>query len=302
MTTASGEGETVPHVVPNIVDVSWLQEHLGDNDLVVVDATCHNVVPSDAPPSPVSGHQLFLDEHIPGAVFADLRGAFADPDADQAWAIPTSERFAHAAGALGIGAGVQVVVYDRYEGIWATRFWWHLRFEGFTNVSVLDGGFQAWTAADLPVATGATTPTARRFAPNRRPELMRSTAEVFATLDDESTVLVNVLDEGTYRGESTTYARQGHIPGSINVPVAHLRSPETGKLRPLDDLRRELAAAGLLDSSQKVVAYCGGGIAATGIAHALALLGRNDVAIYAGSMRAWSANPAMPLVKGELPG
>lgn len=302
MTTASGEAQTVSHAVSNIVDVSWLHEHLNDSDLVVVDATCHNVIPPDGPPSPVSGHQLFHEEHISTAVFADLLGAFADPDADQAWAIPTSERFAHAAGALGIGAGVQVVVYDRSEGFWATRFWWHLRFEGFTNVSVLDGGLQAWTAADLPVAAGASAPTPRQFTPNRQPELIRSTAEVFAALDDDSTILVNVLDEATYRGESTTYARQGHIPGSINMPVAHLRSPETGKLRPVDDLRRELAAAGLLDPSQKVVAYCGGGIAATGIAHALALLGRNDVAVYTGSMRAWSANLAMPLVKGELPG
>ncbi len=290
------------HAVPNNVDASWLHEHLGDNDLVVVDATCHNVIPSDGPPSPVSGHQLFLEEHIPGAVFADLLGAFADPDADEPWAIPTSERFARAAGALGIGAGVQVVVYDRNEGFWATRFWWHLRFEGFTNVSVLDGGLQAWTAADLPVAAGATAAPPRQFRPNRQPELIRSTAEVFAARDDDSTILVNVLDEATYRGESTTYGRKGHIPGSINMPIAHLRSPETGKLRHIDDLRRELTAAGLLDPSQKVVAYCSGGIAATSIAHTLALLGRNDVAVYAGSMRAWSADPAMPLVKGELPG
>jgi thiosulfate/3-mercaptopyruvate sulfurtransferase len=114
-------------------------------------------------------------------------------------------------------------------------------------------------------------------------------------------VLVNVMDEAAYRGDSTAYARQGHIPGSINVPVVDLWSPETGKLRPVEDLRRELAAAGLLDSSKKVVAYCGGGMAATAIAHALALLGRSDVAIYAGSMRAWSADPDLPLVNGELP-
>lgn len=290
------------HAVPKIVDASWLHGHLGDNDLVVVDATCHNVIPSDGPPSPVSGYQLFLIEHIPTAVFADLLGAFADPDADEPWSIPTSEQFAHAAGGLGIGAGVQVVVYDRSDGFWATRFWWHLRFEGFTNVSVLDGGLQAWTAADLPVTAGATVAPSRQFAPNRQSELIRSTAEVFAALDDNSTILVNVLDEATYRGESTTYARKGHIPGSINLPVAQLRSPETGKLRPIDVLRRDLTATGLLDPSQKVVAYCGGGIAATGIAHALALLGRDDVAVYAGSMRAWSADPAMPLVEGELPG
>jgi thiosulfate/3-mercaptopyruvate sulfurtransferase len=286
---------------PHNVSVAWLQEHLGDRDLIVVDATSHNVIPTDGSPSPVSGHELFLEKHIPGAVFADLLGAFADPDADQVWTVPTSERFAHAAGALGIGDGVRVVVYDRDEGFWATRFWWHLRLEGFTAVSVLDGGLQAWVAAELPTTACASTPTPREFVPDRRSELIRSTAEVFAALDDESTVLVNVMDEAAYRGDSTAYARQGPIPGSINVPVADLWSPETGELRPVEDLRRELGAAGLLDSSKNVVAYCGGGIAATAIAHALALLGRSDVAIYAGSMRAWSADPDLPLVNGELP-
>lgn len=287
--------------ISHTVSVEWLHAHLGAGNVVVVDATCRNVIASDGLHSPVSGYEPFLREHISGAVFADLLGAFSAPNAERAWTVCTSERFAEAAGALGIGEGAHVVVYDQHEGFWATRFWWHLRFEGFTEVSVLDGGLKAWKAAELPTTAEATTPTPRRFVPNRRPELIRSTDEMVAALDDASTVLVDVMDEATYRGDSPTFVRRGHIPGSINVPVDQIRSPETGRLRPVEDLRRAFAAAGLLDPSTTIVTYCGGGIAATAVAHALALLGRSDVAIYAGSMRAWSADPNLPLVKGDSP-
>ncbi|NLD85670.1 MAG: sulfurtransferase [Actinomycetales bacterium] len=288
-------------MAPLSVSVRWLNEHLADEDLVVVDATNHLPVPTDGPYVPESGAQTYRAEHIPGALFADLLGDFADPAAAEPWTAPDHERFAAAAGALGIGDGARVVVYDQHDGFWATRFWWHLRYEGFDSVTVLDGGLPAWKAAGFEVTDVVPEPTPRTFTGTRRPELIRSTEEIAANLEDEGTILVNVLDEATYRGEVDTYARRGHIPGSINLPVFTLRDPETGTLRPLEELREEFEKAGLLDEGTRVVTYCGGGIAATGVAHALALAGRDDVAVYDGSMTAWTGNPDLPLVTGDSP-
>lgn len=288
-------------MAPLIVSVQWLNEHLADEDLVVVDATNHLPVPTDGPYVPESGAQTYRAEHIPGALFADLLGDFADPAAAEPWTAPDHERFAAAAGALGIGDGARVVVYDQHDGFWATRFWWHLRYEGFNSITVLDGGLPAWKAAGFEVTDVVPEPTPRTFTGTRRPELIRSTEEVAANLEDEGTILVNVLDEATYRGEVDTYARRGHIPGSINLPVFTLRDPETGTLRTLEELREEFEKAGLLDEGTRVVTYCGGGIAATGVAHALALAGRDDVAVYDGSMTAWAGNPDLPLVTGDSP-
>lgn len=287
--------------LPLKVSPEWLHERLGNDDLVVVDSTNHNPVPTDGPYAPQSGAESYRAEHIPGALFADLLGDFADPAADEPWTAPDHERFAAAAGALGIGDGATVVVYDQHEGFWATRLWWHLRYEGFDNVTVLDGSLPAWKAAGYEVTDVIPEPTPRTFTGTRRPELIRSTEEIATSLDDEDTILVNVLDEPTYRGEVDTYARRGHIPGSINLPVYNLRDPESGVLRPIEELRREFEAAGVLDKDRKVVTYCGGGIAATGVAHALALAGRDDVAVYDGSMTAWAGNPDLPLVTGDSP-
>jgi thiosulfate/3-mercaptopyruvate sulfurtransferase len=48
----------------------------------------------------------------------------------------------------------------------------------------------------------------------------------------------------------------------------------------------------------RIITYCGGGIAATGVAFALALCGRDDVAVYDGSLGEWCADPALPMARG----
>ncbi len=286
---------------PDLVDVTWLAEHLGDPDLVVIDSTSHLEVPEDGPYTIESGAGTYAVEHIPGAHFADLLSDFADPGNDEPWTAADHDRFAAAAGALGIGDGAKVVVYSQHAPFWATRLWWQLRFEGFDDVAVLDGGLPAWKAAGKAVTTGPSTPTAREFSGVRRPNLIRSTQEVAQAVDDPETLLVNVLGEEDYRGETTTYPRPGHIPASVNFPVAQLVDPATGTLLPISELHPAFEAAGLLDPERKVVTYCGGGIAATGVAWALAQAGVRDVGVYDGSLTAWTADPDLPLVTGASP-
>jgi thiosulfate/3-mercaptopyruvate sulfurtransferase len=274
---------------------------MSDPNLVVIDATTHLPIPKEGSYTPASGYESYEQAHIEGALFADLLTAFADPNSVEPWTVPDSERFAAAAGALGIGDDATVVVYDQHDGYWSIRFWWHLRLEGFDSATVLDGGLRAWRAAGLPVTDTESTAVTRNFVSSRRPGLIGSTAEVQAALDDPSTILVNVLDPATYRGETDNYGRRGHIPGSINLPVTRIRDRQTGGLRPIEELRTLFEDAGLLDTSKTVVTYCGGGIGATGVAHALAVAGRDDVAVYDGSMTAWAGDPDLPLITGPSP-
>lgn len=106
-----------------------------------------------------------------------------------------------------------------------------MRFEGFDDVAVLDGGLPAWQAAGFPVSDEQVIPHATTLTTNRRPELVRSTDEVAGALDDENTLIINALDPATYRGESPSYPRRGHIPGSINIPFGDLVDPATGRLK-----------------------------------------------------------------------
>lgn len=269
---------------------------------MVVDSTTHLPIPKEGPYVPESGRATFEQEHIPGARFAELLTDFADTDAPQPWTVPSSEKFARSAERLGIGQGKTVVVYDQSNGFWATRFWWHLRLEGFDDVDVLDGGLAAWRAAGQPTTSEpAPAPAPVSFVPQRREDLLRSTEQVKEALDDPQTVLINVLDPATYRGETSTYRRRGHIPGSINLPVTEVTDPVSGQLKPVEELRAMFEQHGLLDPGIKPVTYCGGGIAATGVAYALAAAGRPDVAVYDGSMTAWAADDNLELVTGPNP-
>ncbi len=264
-----------------LVSAAWLADHLDDPDVRVIDATVH--LTFDAEGAHVaSGSETFAQGHVPGAVFVDQISQLTDPDADVAFTVAPSERFAQALGAAGVGEGTTVVVYDVANGIWATRLWWQLGLEGFDDVAVLDGGLAAWTAAGGEVETGAgTTPEPRTFTAVRRPERLAATEDVEAALASSSAPVVCALGRETYEA--------AHIPGSGNVGFDELTGDD-GRFRSVDELRGILGDAGLLEPGARPITYCGGGIAATALTFALGLVGRDDVAVYDGSLNAWTAD------------
>jgi thiosulfate/3-mercaptopyruvate sulfurtransferase len=170
-----------------------------------------------------------------------------------------------------------------------------LRVFGFDAVSLLDGGLKAWRAAGLPISTETPDVVPARFEARYRPELVASRSDVEAVVRDGGACLVNALRAEFHRGEIPIIpGRSGHIPGSVSVPHGDLVDPETNLFLPRERVREHFAAAGVLDQP-RIVSYCGGGIAATFDAFALALLGRDDVAVYDGSLVDWASEPDLPL-------
>ena len=81
------------------------------------------------------------------------------------------------------------------------------------------------------------------------------------------------------------------------MPAASLLDLESGTYRPLPELSAAFEAHGALDG-RKIIAYCGGGIAATSVAFTLVRLGAKDVSVYDGSLSEWSRDPALPMEVG----
>ncbi|SDU34663.1 sulfurtransferase [Gordonia westfalica] len=268
-----------------LITPTELQDRLGEGRLRIVDATVHLTFDADGA-HVASGRDTYLEGHLPGAVFIDQITGLSDPDGEAPFAAASSEKFAATVGEAGIGDHSTVVVYDTVNGIWATRLWWQFGLEGFDDVVVLDGGYDAWVKAGLPTETGESPHPAATFTAHRRPGRIASTDEVVAATADSSVLLVNALDRESFSG--------GHIPSSVNVPFGELVD-ESGALKSLDELRELFTEAGALDPAVRPVTYCGGGIAATAAALALKTLGRHDVAVYDGSMNASTADPARPL-------
>ena len=302
--------EVQPVLLPALVPPTVLRTAIGSSNIAILDATTFlHTTEEGAPYTATTGYEQFLAEHIPGAVFADVVGDLSEPDAEQLFTVPSPERFARAAEALGVGDDTHVVVYDTANNAWATRVWWLFRLFGHDAVSVLDGGLTAWKEADYPVESGEATPVTDDkpvFTSERREHLLATKAEIARTLPgaepaDGATadVVVNALDPATFQGEPelSPYARRGRIPGSRNLPLYTLLDQETGRFLPTKELTKKLQEQGILDA-QRAVTYCGGGIAATLPAFAAFVVAGVDVAVYDGSLSEWTADEDLPVEVG----
>ena len=287
---------TQPVVLPapmpdSLVTTQWLSDHLGDEDLVVLDCSVRVEQGEDGGLSIESGRADFEAGHIPTAGFADLMGELADGDSPFKYAVPSPAEFAAAMGALGVGDDSRVVLYDASFSAWAARVWWMLRWVGFDRAAVLDGGLAAWTAEGRPLSTEAADRPAGTLTPALRPELIADRDEVLAAIDDPSVSIIDAMPEAHFRGEMTMYARPGHIPSAVNVSVMALFD-EMGRYRP----QEELAALFGEGRDARVITYCGGGIAASSTALVMTRLGFSDVAVYTASLQEWAADTSNPMV------
>jgi thiosulfate/3-mercaptopyruvate sulfurtransferase len=293
---APGRAESPPapateKAMGTLVTAEWLSEHLGEPGLVVLDCTIVVEMKEGGGFRSLSGREVYEESHIPTAAFADLKGALSDTDSDLQFALPTPEAFCEVMGKLGVGDQTRVVVYDRMMSVWASRVWWMLRWVGFDNVAVLDGGWGAWVAEERPQSAEPATYEPRKLTPHLRPELVADRDEVFSALEDEGVTLVDAMPAAHYKGQMALYDRPGHIPGAVNISPTELLD-EDGHFKPREGLAEVITE----DRKGRYIIYCGSGISASGVAFAMTELGFTDVAVYTASLQEWAADEANPLV------
>lgn len=285
----------------HLVSSEWLERNLDRDDLRILDATVVFEMETWEANNGLAG---FERGHIPGARFVDLITELSDPTADaelptgvRAYKLPSEAQFSAAIAAHGVEDSTDVVVYDSAGGMWAARLWWLFRVFGHDRVTVLDGGWAKWEREQRPIESGiASTVAPGSFEARLRPELLATIGQVKEISQNGKSSLINALPPELFTGEAKAALRRaGRIPGSFNVPVFAVYA-EDGTLLPPDRLR-ELFAESLAGNPERVVTYCGGGIAASSDALALATIGV-DAAVYDGSLVEWTANEDLPLITG----
>lgn len=269
----------------NLVDCDWLEAHLDDNDLVVIDCG----VRFQPPASATSGRADWSASHIPGSVFLD-HFKLVNQETAVPLAAPRPEQLAKALGEVGVGNETSVVVHDRSDGIWAARLWWMIRAVGHSKVALLDGGWTAWTSSDKPTSSEPTPVIPAPLSVNRPLARFVDKSDVLAAIAEDDIAIVSALPPEVH--ERGDYGRPGRIPGSRCVPYTTLVDRDTNRLASVDDIRRQFDRE---FEASAVVTYCGGGVAASLAAFALTRAGHPDVAVYDGSMLEWCADPALPL-------
>ncbi|OIQ95879.1 3-mercaptopyruvate sulfurtransferase [mine drainage metagenome] len=266
-----------------IVSTDWLAQHLTAPDLRVVDATWFH------PRSGLKGRAEYDAAHIPGAIHFDIDD-IADTSRPLPHMLPDATRFASKVRKLGLGNGNRIVVYDRSGGgAAAARVWWMLRVFGHRDVSVLDGGFEAWLAEGRAQEDLPPMPRERHFMPRVNQLLVRSFEQMKTGLEQGREQIVDARSPGRFAGtepEPWPGKKAGHMPGALNVPWTDLLDPAGKTFLPAPALIARFERAGV-DLARPIVTTCGSGVTACVLALALALLGRDDVAVYDGSWAEW---------------
>ncbi len=265
----------------NLVSTDWLAAHLGDSDLLVLDATWL------LPPLKRDAKAEFAQAHIPGAQFFDI-DAISEQDTSLPHMLPKADVFAAKVRALGAGNGKKIVAYDTLGIFSAARCWWMFKVFGHDDIAVLDGGLKKWLAEDRAVEAGparavSTVPFTARF----KPEMLRSIEDVASG----AAQIVDARPAPRFKGEADEPrpgVAKGHIPGSVNVPFSTVVRDD-GTLKPAAELSAVFAGVGI-DESKPVVTSCGSGVTAALLSLCLTETGIKSHALYDGSWAEWGTS------------
>jgi thiosulfate/3-mercaptopyruvate sulfurtransferase len=235
--------------------------------------------------SDLTAYETYEQGHIPGAAFFDHE-AFSDASKGYMYMVLPEADLAAQIGNIGIAEDSEVIFYTSDLLPCATRAWWVLRYAGHNNVRILNGGLAAWEKAGGPIEQGARQYEATKFECHLRPNMFVGKEEVMAAMEDGGVCTVNTLTPESYK--------QAHITGSSLLPCSDLMHAMASFVS--DD---EIAAR-LQEEAQheRIITYCGGGIAATVNAIAHLIAGNENVSVYDGSMNEW-AGEGLPTVKGK---
>ncbi len=267
------------HAAQPLVTAEWLNQHLGDKNLVILDVTTR---------------RFHAAQHIPGAVFSPF-GKWREKRGEVVGMLPAPRKLEKLIGNLGIGNGDHVVIVPGGFGAGdvgvATRVFWTFKTLGHDNVSILDGGMKAWLKnRAYPLERKINSPAPKTFAAHFTDTWLARAKDVEMAINGKGPQIIDNRPVAQHVGvtKSGAVTRYGAIPGSINVPESWVL--KGGKFRPVKQLKKLHALLGVKDGP--AIHSCNTGHKASlGWFVRSQLLGHGDSRLYDGSLAEWSRLP-----------
>lgn len=234
--------------------------------------------------------------HIPGAVnapYGQWRGPASNPGE-----LPALPKLTALVQSLGLTPQTHAVVVssgaDDTDFGASARIYWTLKVLGLQQLSVLNGGHKAWTAAKLPLGTESPKVAASSFQPQLDARLLATKEELVERVKTGQSRLIDARPSAFFQGDTRHQAAAlpGTLKGAVNVEHSKWFVPGTATFVGADQAR-QIAASSAISPEQETVSFCNTGHwAATNWFAMSEVLGMKNVKLYAGSMVEWSKDPA----------
>lgn len=251
--------------------------------------------------------KFYLLNHIPDADYIDTNEVESEP----LWNKVSDDKLKAMLAKHGIRHDTTVILYGR-DVYAAARVAQIMLYAGVKDVRLLDGGWKAWSDANLPVGRGtpANVKPANDFgAPiPGQPQLMVDMEQARGLLHRKDASLVSIRSWPEFIGETSGYsyikpkgeiagARWGHA-GSDATHMEDFHNPD-GTMRSADDIAAMWKQWHILPD-QHVAFYCGTGWRASETFMYARAMGWQNVAVYDGGWYEWSTHPQNPVTTGPL--
>lgn len=282
--------------VTPLVSPQWLKGKLGDPTVVVLDI--RSALGG-------GGKEGYLKGHIAGAVFSDYdKAGWRVERGGVPFMVPTKAELEKLIGELGIDEDDHVVIVPAGVSFTdfgaAARVYWTLKVAGLTKASILDGGYQAWTAdASNPTETGDKTPSPKIFTAKFNDQIRIEAGAVEKLVEKGSVekggaTLIDARPASYFAGKekAPTAKAYGRLPGAVSFDSADFYDKTANRLKSKAELEKIAAHI----PAGPTVSYCNTGHWASTDWFVLSeLLGRKDVKLFAGSMVEWTSDANRPL-------
>lgn len=243
--------------------------------------------------------KAYASGHLPGAVHAPY-GQWRGPAANPGDLAPLDSLTALVQ-SLGLTPDTPVVIVS--SGLDSTDFgatarvYWTLKVLGAKNLSILNGGVQAWSQAGLPLETQAVKVTASAWKPSVNEALVVRKEELVQHIQRKDAQLVDGRPAEFFHGETRHVAAKvpGTIEGAVNFDNARWFAKDQGGRIDVE-LVKSLAKNYPTQNNQSAVSFCNTGHwAATNWFVASELLGQSETKLYPGSMVEWTQDASLPM-------
>lgn len=261
-----------------LVEASWVYERLNDPHILVVDTR---------------GSSEFEAGHIPGATNLPSGDLFdSESVGSDLLSVPEIEQEISEAG---IDNTTHLVLYDESGLVPSARIFWVLENLGRTHMSLLDRGLPGWIAQNMPLEKGPPLPKRAEFRATREDAALATREQVLAAIDNPDSVIIDTRTADEYHGRNAAHARNGHIPGAVNVDwqehITDLFDPALLSIPELQTRYKQVGAS----RDKHVITYCRTASRSSHTYFVLRLLGYEHVRNYSGSWMEWNVDESLPI-------